>query len=171
LPEPSRISIFASGPFLPGRPGSLSAHPRGWGRRWRLLLPLFLFALALLLLVGRGQAGDVQRIGDQRAIGSGLAAELSGAREARRPGLGHLVLRRIRDLEQMQRLLLGRLRERPQRADVVHDIEAAAMGGDDQVVLPGVDRQVHDRDGRHAVGPLHPVLAPVERHPKAELGT
>ncbi len=62
-------------------------------------------------------------------------------------------------------------RERAQRREVVHDPDAAAVRGDDQVVLARMDQQIPHRDaGEVAALELRPALARVGRDPQPELG-
>ena len=67
-------------------------------------------ALALLVGVGVRQAGRVQRVGDQGAVRTGLAAEVGVAGEARAGALAGPVLLRVGEREEVERLLLGRPR-------------------------------------------------------------
>ena len=60
-------------------------------------------------------------------------------------------------------------RQRAQRRDVVDDPDAAAVRGDDQVVVARMNRQVANRDVRQiAALVLRPLRAAVERNPQPE---
>src|SRR5690349_13838975 len=67
--------------------------------------------------------------------------------------------------------LLQRLRVKvSERRQVVEDIEAAAEGGDHEIVLALLDHNVTNSDRRHTAFELRPMTAAVEREEQAELG-
>src|SRR5207302_6887325 len=59
----------------------------------------------------------------------------------------------------------------PQRRDVIHDPNAAAMRGDDQIGLTRMHHNIaHGDVGELATFVLGPLLATIERNPQTKLG-
>src|ERR1700761_4377128 len=64
-------------------------------------------------------------------------------------------------------ILLQQIRsQRPQRRDVVYYPDPPAMRGEDQIVVPRVNRQVANGDGRKMVAlKLRPAFSAINRNP------
>ena len=61
-------------------------------------------------------------------------------------------------------------RQRAQRRDVVDDPDAAAMRGENQIVIPRLNRQVANGNGRKMVAfELRPVFSAINRNPQSKL--
>ena len=45
------------------------------------------------------------------------------------------------------------------------------MGAQHQIVFTSLDRKVHDRNRGHSRGPFEPLIAAIQGHEKAKLGT
>ena len=68
-------------------------------------------------------------------------------------------------------ILLQQIRsQRAQRRDVVYDPDAAAMRGENKIVVPRLNRQVANGNGRKMVAfELRPVFSAINRNPQSKL--
>src|SRR4029077_8492072 len=109
-------------------------------------------------------------INDCRCIWRIIADENSVASRPAAAALNPLLHRlRLHECDFLAKHFRG---ERPQRSDVINNPKTAAVGGEDELVVPRLNRRVSHRDGWKVIAlELGPGLPAINRSPKSKLGS
>jgi len=109
-----------------------------------------------LIIIDHGSVGRILANEHRVAIGPSPLA-LDALLDRPRRNERNILLQQIR-------------RQRSQRRDVVDDPDSAAMRGEDQVVVPWLNRQIANGNSRKmATLELRPVFSSINRNPKSKL--